>query len=672
VQVVQSTRLSRGRSFAVRLASIAAVHDRTQWLVVLGLLALAVGLPHEAVAQTSISSTVRDAAGLIKAGQSIKAYGTDLFGDSVNLYTGGFSLEQTDLSIPGNNSLPVGVMRRFSPKDAVFTPGALGDWELDLPSIGGQFATGTRNNGWNAINQKGFTGEYKRCTSFGEPEFALDDTVGTTSWEGFEYWQGTSLRVPGGGGEVLYRSSANTSQPTDGNTWPLVTKGGWQLRCLPSLHASNLNSTRFAKGEGFIAIGPDGTTYRFDWLVVRPAKRALKVANGLQRPLAMSEISIHPTLVTDRFGNTVTYTFNPSSPNQLLSIASSDGRQINFTYVAGTNRIQSFTDGVRTWTYSYTAAAVDPNAGVPGTPYHLTSVTQPDGSAWAFALQPLHKDLTYGPGATSCPNPMPSVFPDDRTGTITHPSGAIGTFTTRAIVFGRKVATSCTNAWDYRSGGYVAAGWSWSPLYWASRALVGKSISGPGVPAAMTWTWTHPTAQGGLSSCTGCPDTKAITVTNPRGYVTRHVYGIYSLVNEGQLQQLDEVWNGSSAQRSTTFHYRDKAAGPYPSPVGFSANPRVDALEQLHHSPQDQRVVSMPGQTATFTWSASTFDIRARATTATRSTAASGSWDRLRVSRTVPASSRKVTPTTRRLQPELQRASSAFQRRAMPTSPVAC
>lgn len=182
-------------------------------------------------AQTSISSVVRDAAGVIKSGQSISAYGTDLFGDSVNLYTGAFSLAQTDLAIPGNNALPVAVTRRFSAKDAGYTPSAFGDWELDLPSIGGQFATGTQNNGWNVINQKGFPAEYKRCTSYGEPEYAVFDT-GTPVWEGFEYWQGTSLNIPGAGGQdVLWRSASNTSQPTDGNAWPLVTKAGWQLRC---------------------------------------------------------------------------------------------------------------------------------------------------------------------------------------------------------------------------------------------------------------------------------------------------------------------------------------------------------------------------------------------------------------------------------------------------------
>ena len=39
--------------------------------------------------------------------------GTDLFGDKVNLYTGRLEFVQTDVTLPGNSSLPVSVGRRL-------------------------------------------------------------------------------------------------------------------------------------------------------------------------------------------------------------------------------------------------------------------------------------------------------------------------------------------------------------------------------------------------------------------------------------------------------------------------------------------------------------------------------------------------------------------------------
>jgi RHS repeat-associated protein len=566
-----------------------------------------------ALALASLSSVVRDSSGLIRASESITAYGTGLFGDSVNVYTGALALQHTDVSLPGNNALPVALSRSFVPMDGPYTSAAFGDWELNLPAISGQFATGSKSLGWSMLNYEGTANQHKRCSLFGPPSTGLSDD-GKIPWEEFEYWQGVQVKLPGAGTEeVLSRSGANTVKPADGQTWPLVTKSGWQIRCLGSLHASNVNSTRFAKGEGFLARSPDGTTYRFDWLVVRPIKSASKVINGVIKWLYRSEIALLPTLVTDRHGNTVSYEYNANAPRQLQRITASDGRQLTFSYVTGTERIQSVTDGNRTWTYGYTAGGgtIDPAFGLG---HHLTSVTLPDGSAWGFGLQALHKEVTHGT-TSLCPNPSFVVASDDRTGTVTHPSGASASFTMRSMVHGRKVSTSCTNIYDFVSSSYVARGFGWFPLYWASRALVAKSVSGPGLPA-LNWAWTYPVAQGGLSTCSSCPESKSVTVTDPRGHVTRHTFGIYAMVNDGQLLQLDEGWSGSSALRTTTYRYRDKAAGPYPAPIGYSAYPRGDSLASLYHTPLDQRIVTQQG--TSFSWLANAFDVHARATTVTR------------------------------------------------------
>jgi len=72
-------------------------------------------------------------------------------------------------------------------------------------------------------------------------------------------------------------------------------------------------------------------------------------------------------------------------PTQLLSITASDGRQLTFTYVAGSDRIQSVSDGSRTWTYLYATGPQSWDTGTARTTYLLSGVTQPDGSSWQFS-----------------------------------------------------------------------------------------------------------------------------------------------------------------------------------------------------------------------------------------------------------------------------------------------
>jgi hypothetical protein len=70
---------------------------------------------------------------------------------------------------------------------------------------------------------------------------------------------GTSLYVPGASAqEVVIRTVANSIKPSDGQNYPLVTKAGWQIRCLPSLQ--NARTSGLIQGEGFLAVSPSGVT----------------------------------------------------------------------------------------------------------------------------------------------------------------------------------------------------------------------------------------------------------------------------------------------------------------------------------------------------------------------------------------------------------------------------
>ena len=161
---------------------------------------------------------------------------------------------------------------------------------------------------------------------------------------------------------------------------------------------------------------PDGTRYRFDHIAMRVVPSLMKSDTNM-RVLHRREVWIMPTLVTDRWGNTATYNWNASDAWKLDSIVSSDNRTLAFSYVPGTHRISSISNGTHTWTYTYLAATVG---------QRLSRVTLPDNSQWTFSLEALRTVMRVNEGA-SCAYPG-DPFPLSGSGNITHPSGAIGQF----------------------------------------------------------------------------------------------------------------------------------------------------------------------------------------------------------------------------------------------------
>lgn len=517
---------------------------------------------------------------ITRGSQNITTLGADLMGDKVNLYNGALEFNQTDVSLPGNNALPVAIGRRHVAGRDPIVQGEFGDWDLDVPHLHGVFAT---SKGW--INATGTTA---RCSSYGPPPTYV--ASGTSFWYAEEYWQGNFISIPGvGSQEILRRSAANTLAPIDGQTYPLVTRDQWQFRCLPTI--AN------AAGEGFVALSPDGTQYRFDWMTARTQPT---LREGTGAGLYRSEFRLMATLVTDRHGNTVSYTYDPANPGRLTRIQSSDGRTIDvgYTVVAGKSRVLTVSDGTRTWTYSYTAQG------------DLDRVTLPDASSWRFNLRGLVYPYPNQLGEGASCNFTGGWPADTLTGTITHPSGAVGTFSTGYRQHARAaVSRLCVQK--------VAQGPTYDrwPKAFTSQTLLGKKIAGPGM-ADMLWSYTYSSGAGSWAPCTACTDTKTVTVTDPRGVVTRHTFGTRFQVSEGQLLRVDEAWNGSTALRTTTNRYRLPAGQPYPEPVGISPSEVGDYLAGRHR-PLDQRVTSQQG--VTFTWQADTFSPFARPVGVTRS-----------------------------------------------------
>ena len=528
---------------------------------------------------------------LSRSGETIQPLGPNLMGDTLNEYSGGLGFGHTDVSLPGNNALPVAVGRVLATgtRQTTLGSGLFGDWDIDIPHL---HTVALQNNpAW--YGRDGF-GPYNqnRCSQFQIPPtssyFASNmyQTLRPVSW-----WDGHHMYIPGAGDQTLLSRAGvdapNPIQPTDGAAYPVLTKQHWQISCLPALERG--------AGEGFIALGPDGTRYQFDHMVQR-AHTSLNMHSGGM--VARIEIWILPTQITDRFGNWVRYSYSGDDGWRLNAITSSDGRSITFTYNGWGNRIQSISDGTRTWTYGYAADG------------SLQTVTQPDGSQWQFALTGLERDpfatVDYGCGGGA----YSSWDYTTRIGTITHPSGAVGTFGLKMTMHGRSnvpgTEEGCEGPHQVNGINYVND----VPRYFTNYALVSKTLSGPGMPA-MTWNYAY---SGPSIGCfTPCAGTKTVTITDPLNNTIQNTYGTQFGINDGLL--LTSVESGSSGVlRTTNSTYRLPSAGPYPAVVGAYGGVS-DSMSRVH-TPQSEQSISQQG--VTFTQTVTAFDGYARATATTR------------------------------------------------------
>ncbi|MBC3874902.1 RHS repeat domain-containing protein [Undibacterium flavidum] len=576
------------------------------------------------VASAQTPSIYSEQSKLIKAPNAVSRLGADLFGDKVNLYNGGLEFTQTDFNLKGNSALPVSVGRRLTIGRSG-PSGLFGRWDMEIPHLHGVFA---RADSWTSITGSASPAiTNQRCsTNFGAPRESRGANL-QSDWAAKEFWGGNFIYIPGVGDQEMLRrntlnGTVNNNVPT-GGTYNIVTKDAWAFSCI---NLQSVSAKANENGEGFLAISPEGTQYRFDWLATRPMANLTKSnaapatfgrtaaktpgVNSLPPIVAVSadgntlyrdEVWILPTRVTDRFGNYVDYVYDTTDKWKLLSISASDGRQVTFTYVAGTRKIQTASDGTRTWTYTYSGGDA------------LTQVTLPDSSAWQLGgIDTLaYTDISYV-SEPDCENKGTlSIY--DMVGSMTHPSGAVGTFTIRPTVHGRSfVEKNCRNLYD---GFNFLGTYAVKPKYFASFSLVNKTISGPGL-TNMSWLYNYGTENtdwnASWSDCTGasCLDTKVVKVTDPKGDVTRYTFGNRFRASEGQLLKVESGWNGASALRTVTNRYRSYSTGEYPNPAGYSDQDRGDAEIGARYQPLDQRVTTQQGQT--FSWTANQFDNFAR------------------------------------------------------------
>ncbi|ALN93751.1 RHS repeat domain-containing protein [Lysobacter gummosus] len=545
---------------------------------------------------------------LINSRETIASLGPTLFGDQVDLNTGALSFSATDVSIPGNSKLSVAFSRTFkvSNRKGYLNDSTLADWELDAPKLSGVFAPG-----WKST----------RCSvaSAAAARPAQVSSSGTV-FNPEDFWQGNHADMPGGG-EMLYANGASTA-PSTGGPYYWMTAGLTYFSCLPT--AKNEG------GQGFLAITADGTKYWFDWMA-QYAEPWLKGGQAGSGQIARRRNVLYATRVEDRFGNWVTYTYTNAydQPARLTSIQANDGRQITVGYNAQ-GHVASVSTGTQTWTYQYSYPT--PTTGT------LTAVMQPDNSQWSISFSALSSaKIRYDQGQPGAEDPVRScgdpgqVITGGAQGTITHPSGATGTFQVEPERHGRSnVPMVCSNYTipNNNANDDVA----YYPLAYDAFSLKSKTISGPGL-ATMQWNYSYGStiffAPGTGPVCTGsncgavvctsdaCAGTSVAIVTGPGGEWTRYTYGNSYRYNEGKLLKVEKGSGPTAIAQTQTISYNLATSGqPFPTPIATSPQPRGDGFTSEYLRPQLSTVIAQDG--VTYSRTVGSFDAWARPTSITR------------------------------------------------------
>lgn len=596
---------------------------------------------------------------LIKVNQDIQPLGPNPFGENVSLYDGTLTFEETDLSLPGNGPT-IQLGRSFNTNDPTMdgmnVARPFGDWEMDIPRIETATANQRGVYGWQ-VSTDPTTG---RCTHFGPPPPVLALQGTGDEFQPDQWWYGYHLIVPGSGSqELLPRDSVhNTFGPTmSGRTFNIVTKQNWMITCVAADDGN----------EGFLAIAPNGMQYTFAHLVYRhmapinvpfgSGGLAVRAANGAQvlakstnggQAPAQPANGVHPmiaqgsilqrrkglmlvTRIQDRFGNSVSYNYD--SQGRLSTITSSDGRSVTVQYMTSTSPLitsvsASATDaGTRTWTYNYDTSTY------PNLP-SLTGLHLPDQSAWSFSLGAFQWGQVVDVGGNCSADSLAALYTNPTSGTITQPSGLVGTFTTKPTTHGRSyVLKQC----------YGGASTNEIPVYstfpqaWYQQSVISKAFSGAGVPAE-TWSYQYGPINRSWSSdaCAGngsCPSSVYTDVIDPAGHDVRHTFSNRFDASEGKLLRTDAYSGaaGSAILRSDTYSYADRAhpgswpsntPWPWPTSYGYDLQDRDNWLQTEQNLPLYQHVISQVGDN--YTWLAEKINAYLLVTQTKRSSSITG------------------------------------------------
>ncbi len=618
---------------AVRAAVVFGAREsgssKLRGLAFFGFVTLLGGVSSAVTAQT-YGNFAADYAKLVSQASDVSMLDTQLFGDQQSLYTGGLSFSNTDVSSPGIG-LPLSITRTYTVADrgstAYLAAGAFGDWELELPRLYGVFAefsdTSTvKRTGWNTQ----FTG-YSRCSGPGDSYSASPAMVNQAgdmggSFDATEYWLGNTFVAPGGGRqELMIKSTTNPNQPQPGAPFRWVTNDQWFFSCIPVANGY--------PGEGFLARGPDGTEIALDHMAKRPypaLSRRYGFPSGA-RPvsefviLPREEVSLLPSKIKDRFGNVVEFIYDPAVPGRLLQLKASDLRILTLSYDAN-GRIWKISDGTREWKYFYSASG------------SLTQVTLSDQSKWTYSFEPLTQYQAQNPHSIEndvCNN-APPINTGNAQGIVTHPSGAVGTFTIDSKRHARShVQKMCVqdSAGDMSNPDDNSVH-AMYPRTIQTPTIASKQVSGIGVATPMLWTYAYDSGNTGSWDTCGpsCPATTWTQVRGPGGLQQIFTFGNRFRTDEGRLYrtQTSQVTVSGTTETVTllsdeqTSFVTSSAGQAFPASVGDIIHSRGDWMAAVIN-PVQQTVLTQQG--VNFSRTNNSFDQFANPKSVTRSSSGS-------------------------------------------------
>lgn len=549
-----------------------------------------------AVAQNTKRELWEEYDKLLKGRESVTALGNEAFGDQVGMSNGALSFTVTDISLPGNSSLPVALTRSYAVRNnqgyiGAWRDMAFADWDLEVPRLSGVFATTT---GWAS-----------RCSAQNVGEARPPMVDGGLTFSADEYWQGNQIILPGKGSEeMLVATNAAVQKPTTGGPYYWLTANRTWFSCL--------TARKNGPGEGFLAITADGTRYWFDWEARYYEPELMKPASGgSSAGLMRTRAVLYATRVEDRFGNRVDYTYTnaATAPGRLSSIVASDGRRIDVTYNTP-GQIVSASNGTHTWQYQYRYPFTQDSRDA-----SLTTVIQPDNSRWSIDFAALSKAyIEYyseasGDMVRSCGS-AGSLQEKSVQGSVVHPSGATAQFTLTATRLGRSNVPMVCDNWSepHNNPNDDVA---YYPLSYDSFALTRKRITGPALPAA-EWNYEYsaqisfaegtgpycPQGDCGAAVCLSdsCAGTSTAKRTDPDGNWTRFVFGNSYRYNEGLLLRTERGSGSSTIAKTDTSTYIYPLAGQqFAAAIGTSPQARGNGFTSEYLRPQSKLVIRQDG-----------------------------------------------------------------------------
>jgi YD repeat-containing protein len=576
----------------------------SRWMVLAALVCSA-----SAVGQALNTTPEEEYRKSIKVDEDIQPLGETPFGEDISLYDGSLSFTYSDITLKGLGP-DIRIERTFHIENYGdldrLKDNAFGDWDINLPRISTIAATQQQVNGWMVEGAQ----PKQICQKFGPPPGVngVPNDAYRHSWQPQDWWHGYQLIVAGSGSQDLLRRNADypgTPQVDNVTLWPALTKQHWQVGCLGTVVN---DPTR----DAFLAVAPDGTRYRFDYLttrwaaiITRPidtwsaARVSAQSTGGLIHPMAAAdgddlyrqEASMFATRVTDRFGNWVRYDY---TDGKLTLIEAMDGRRVRLSYESGTRRVSTITTqpdtaAARTWTYHYAIG----NFGIPT----LTSIEQPDGSRWTFNLSAISAQsgpnfVNSNPSLCSAVSAPTNV--QDYVGSITHPSGLTGTFVVRPVKRGRSnVWKQCIDPVD----GDAESGHALLPNAWYTTSIVSKTFSGAGMPQR-NWSFQlSPSNESWYGECgSSCPATVWTDAIAPDGSATRTIFS-NQYETESRLLRTELYLGavGSTLVRSEDSEYANATQGPWPAFIGSELQHRVNDLQSTRLTPLSKSTTSQDG-----------------------------------------------------------------------------